>query len=426
MNNIVHLHPPSPIARFLRVSEHRRLEDLLAADKLPYGQFVIEAGSFSEQTDLIATLRGRGAELSLDTNVAELSAIGRFEGKSKNAPWASHNGILTQSQLSAGSNQAVITEIARFAVKHGFSRVHAPSHFLTGLNDAWLSIDLNNCAALRRALDSEGGHAIKIDYPVMIPSKVFNDSADRKRLLTSLIGTPADSILLRISGFGANGTAAGTRKYVAAAQDFHSLGKPIIADGVGGLVGLAIVAFGAASALSYGVAARERFDASNWHKPPKPNSGGGNPYFMLLPGIDALLRKDDAAAIMNAPGGRRLAACLDRNCCPHGFDDMKKDPKGHFLRQRAFRCDELSNVPDQMRGNHFLSKVLLDEERRAKHLAKLKVQDPSLSKRLIENADRLDRFSEVLSNLGQTSIGTTRAPGFAATKQDNHSVQRNT
>jgi hypothetical protein len=426
MSNVVYLHPPSPIMRFLRVSEHRRLEDMLAGDRLPYSRFIIEAGHFVEQADLVVALKSKGAELVLDTNVAELSAIGRHQGKVKNAPWANPSGVLTQSQLSAGSNQAVITEIARFAVRHGFSRVHAPSHFLPDPNDPWFQVDLNNCVALRRALDSEGGSTIAIDYPVMIPTKTFSDTADRRKLIAPLHNIPADGILLRISGFGANGTAAGTRKYIAAAQDFHSLGKPLVADGVGGLAGLAIVAFGAASALSYGVAARERFDASNWYKPPKPKSGGGNTHFMLLPGVDALLRKDDAEAIMNTPGGRRFAACSDRNCCPHGFDDMKRDPKGHFLRQRAYRCDDLSAVSDQLRGSHYLSKILRDEGRRAKQLAKLKVQDGDLSSRLLKNSDRLERFSEVLGNLEQVTAGATRAPSFNATQQNSPVAKQTT
>ena len=37
MSNVVYLHgQPAPIARFLRGTEHRRLDQLLEADKLPY------------------------------------------------------------------------------------------------------------------------------------------------------------------------------------------------------------------------------------------------------------------------------------------------------------------------------------------------------------------------------------------------------
>jgi len=420
MSNVVYLHgQPAPIARFLRVSEHRRLEHLLAADRLPYDRFVIEAGSLKEQQDLVAALKQKGHELVLDTNVAELSAIAKYSGHARNAPWANPDGVLTEAHLKAGSNEGVISGVARFAVEHGFSRVLAPSHFVSGPRDPWFAIDLHNCAALRGALDAEGGKQIAIDFPLMIPMRSLNDTPERRSLISRLASLPNDTIWLRISGFGADGTAAGTRKYIAAAQDFHQLGKPVVADGVGGLAGLAIVAFGAAAGLSYGVAARERFDASGWHKPPKPGGGGGGAqYTVLLPGVDPLLRREDADAIMNSPGGRRLAACIDRRCCPLGFDDTRRDPKGHFLRQRAFRCDELSSVPEPMRARHYLDKDLKADERRAKLLSKLKLSDAKLSMRLVENANRLDRFSEVLGSLEQTSATATRSLGFTIRPRD--------
>lgn len=45
MSNVVYLHrQPTPIARFPRVTEHRRLDQLLEADRLPCDRFVVEAG----------------------------------------------------------------------------------------------------------------------------------------------------------------------------------------------------------------------------------------------------------------------------------------------------------------------------------------------------------------------------------------------
>jgi hypothetical protein len=413
MNNVVYLHgQPTPIARFLRVSEHRRLEHLLESDRLSYDRFVIEAGAFKEQQDLIIALRQKGHELVLDTNVAELSAIAKYAGRARNAPWANPDGILTKAHLKAEPGKKVIAAIAQFAVQHGFSRVQAPTHFVADSRDAWWPIDLENCVALRRALDTEGGKDVAIDYSLMIPNRVLNETSERRALVSPLNGLPIDSIWLRISGFGAAGTAAGTRKYIAAAQEFHMIGKPIVADGVGGHAGLAIVAFGAACGLSYGVAGRERFDASDWQRPSKLRGGGGSQYSVLLPGIDVLLRREDAEAIMSVPSGRRLGACIDPRCCPLGFDDTIKDPKGHFLRQRAYRCDDLSAVSDLMRPRHYLDKILTDDWRRAKLLAKLKLSDAKLRARLVENANRLDRFSESLDGLEQMGAKTTRSAGI--------------
>ncbi len=414
MSNVVYLHgQPTPVARFLRVTEHRRLDQLLAADKLPYERFVLEAGYFTEQKVLIDALRQRGRELVLDTNVAELSAVAKFTGHAKNAPWANPDGILTEDHLKKEAGNEIVRAIACFAVANGFARVQAPNHFVANSGDAWLAIDLENCTALRRALDSEGGKKIAIDFPLMISNAVLNDRAQRRDLIDKLRSVPIDSIWSRISGFGADATPAGLAKYISAIQDFHSLGKPVIADGVGGLSGLAVVAFGAASGLSHGVAAKERFDASSWYKPPKPGrSGGGGGYSVLLPGIDRLLKREDAEAVINASGGRRLASCQDRTCCPRGFEDTLKDPKGHFLRQRARQCEAISAVQEPVRSRHFLDKDLTEADRRARLLAKLKLSDSNLSSRLAENARRIDRMRDVLGNLDKTSASATRSPGL--------------
>lgn len=416
MSNVYYLHgQPTPVARFLRVSEHRRLDQLLEAGKLPYSRFVIEAGYFNEQRGLVGALRQKGLELILDTNVAELSAVAKFTGHAKHAPWAVADELLTEDRLKGASGVALMQAIAWFAVANGFSRILSPSHFVPSASDTWLGVDLNNCIALRRALDAEGGKSIAIDFPLMIPNSVLNDGTQRRDLISKLGSLPIDSVWSRISGFGADATAAGLKKYITAVQDFHTLGKPIVADGIGGLSALAIVAFGAACGTCHGVAVKERFDASYWYKPPKPGGGGGGGgHSFLLPGIDRLLKREDAEAIINASGGRRLASCNDRRCCPQGFEDTIKDPKGHYLRQRAFQCDTISAVPEPVRAKRFLDQDITETDRKARLLAKLKLTDGKLSSRLVENANRLDRMRDVLGNLDKVSGSLTRSPGFLA------------
>ena len=425
MSNVVYLRQPAPIVRFLRVTEPRKLDQLLEAEKLPYERFVVEAGYINEQRFLIDALKHRGHELVLDTNIAELSAVAKFTGHAKHAPWANADGMLTEKHLRKEAGAAIMQSVARFAIANGFARVHAPNHFLPNASDAWLSVDLDNCIALRRSLDSEGGKAIAIDFPLMISNTLLNDGAQRRDLIAKLGSLPIDSIWCRVSGFGADATAAGLKKYIVAVQDFHSLGKPIIADGVGGLSALAIVAFGEAIGLSYGVAAKERFDASYWYKPPKPGvAGGGGGHYVLLPGIDRLLKREDAEAIINASGGRRLASCNDRNCCPRGFEDTLKDSKGHFLRQRALQCDAISAVSEPIRAKHFLDRDLTDADRRARLIAKLKPSDSKLSLRLVENAKRIDRMRDALGSLEKTSASMTRSFGLPALMTNNAKADR--
>src|SRR4051812_43576076 len=121
MTNVVYLHgDPDPVAHFLRIgaSSHRKLEQLLAAGQLPYRRFVADAGVFLRQKDLVAALRQAGHELVLDTNVAELSVVGRYQGAAQGAPWADKNSIITEAHLRMGANEYdLVGQIARFAVE---------------------------------------------------------------------------------------------------------------------------------------------------------------------------------------------------------------------------------------------------------------------------------------------------------------------
>lgn len=420
MTNVVYLHgDPAPVAHFLRIgtSGHRRLEQFLAAGQLPYGRFVGEAGVFLRQKDLVAALRHAGHELVLDTNVAELSVIGRFQGAAQGAPWADPNSVITETHLRAGANEFdLIGQIARFAVEHGINRIMAPAHYLAQATDRWFETDLTACTSLRRVLDQEGGADIAIDYPLIISNAALNDAAQRRAFVTSLASRPVDTVWLRVSGFGGGATAAALRKYIAAARDFHELRVPIIADCVGGLSAQAILSFGAASGISHGLAEKERFDASSWHKPPPPpdqdKKRGGNAYAVLLPGVDRLLKPAQARLLIEAAGGRRILACNDRRCCPRGFDDTIADPKGHYLRQRASQCEAISRIPEPRRAQDFLDRTLAEADRVARQVAKLKVADTNVKEIIDDNARRLDRMRVVLENLQQTEAVTTRAEAF--------------
>lgn len=134
MASVVYLHgEPDPVTQFLRtgLTHHRRLEQMLLAGQFPVARVVVDAAAFKRQADFINALRTSGRELILDTNVAELSSVGRFEGAVREAPWANPDGILTASNLVGANERNVLGAIARFAVANGLQRVLAPTHFLT-------------------------------------------------------------------------------------------------------------------------------------------------------------------------------------------------------------------------------------------------------------------------------------------------------
>jgi hypothetical protein len=424
MDNVVYLHgQPEPITQFLRVgfSGHRRLEQLLSAGQLPLARIVIDAAAFRRQTDLVGAIQASGRELTLDTNAAELSSVGKFDGAVREAPWANPDGVLTPAHFGRSNDLDVLGAVARFAVEHRFQRVLAPAHLLTGVKDRWFHVDLEATRKLRTLLDMEGGKGIALDYPLLLPASVLNDPTERKALATDLTNLPIDSIWVRASGFGADATAAGVRKYIAALQDFVAIGQPIISDNVGGMAALAVVALGSACGVAHGAAEKERFDASDWNRPRNSKQRGGGGYTVLLPGIDRLLKRTEAEVLIMAPHARRLVSCTDRTCCPNGFEDTLKDPRGHYLRQRAAQCQELSSIPDAVKAQHFLDKILTEADRKARQIAKLRISDERLSAALHKNLTRLDRLRAVLEDLHGTGL-MGRSKVFPTARVRSHSA----
>jgi hypothetical protein len=90
------------------------------------------------------------------------------------------------------------------------------------------------------------------------------------------------------------------------------------------------------------------------------------------------------------------------------------DPKGHYLRQRAWQCEAISVVPESRRAQDFLDRTLADADRKARQVARLKVPDAKLKEILEGNARRVDRVRVVLENLQQTEAMSTRAEAFPA------------
>jgi hypothetical protein len=412
--NVVYLHgTPEPIGHFMRIgsSGHRQLETLLSSGKMMIHRVVVDAAAAALQRDLIASIADAGGELILDSNVAELSSEGKFSGAAKSAPWANPESVLTADDLRPNANRDVIGQIARFAVEHSFHMVQAPTHMLEGSPDSTFQVDRVATTALRAALDTEGGKHIGINYPLMIKTASLRDPVQRRAFIAGLRDVPFDNLWFRVSGFGADATPAGLRRYIAAVMDFLQLERPIVADGVGGLAGLAIAAFGAVGGICHGVAEMERFYASDWNKPPKPKGNGfGRQKRVLIGAIDRLLTEKQLESLMAAPGARKVLSCSDRSCCPNGLDDMLRDPKAHYLRQRARGVAELSRIPEARRAQHYLDKLLMPAERSARNTTKLKVEDDGLRKVLEKNSERLEKMHLVLDDLNSTIKDSPRSP----------------
>jgi len=406
-DNVYYLHGrPREIAQFTRVgfSEHRRIEYLLSTGKMPVSRFVIEAANFDGQSSLIHTLRDENAEIVIDTNVAELSVKGRFSGAVRAAPWAAEGRPLEPEDFVPGTNRGVIESIADFAVEKKVSTVMAAAHYLGDEQFGWFEIDRRACVALRQSLDHDGGTDIAIDYPLIITYAQFRDSDIRKRLIDGLRDLPFDYLWLRISGFGADATGVRVERYIKGLFEFHALGRPIIADQVGGLASLAVCAFGAASGFAHGISGKERFLATGWVNP--SNSGGRRGKTVYIPGLDRRLKVAEVRKMFDeARTSRVIFGCSDSACCGD-IDRMLSNPEAHLMVQKGRQVRDLSRAPETARADRFLTEHVEQARRRSERAMRLKKTDDEIKAKISRARERLIRFEETLINLTE-QLGPT-------------------
>lgn len=384
MSNII----PLPTAKgtataldlFLRVggAHYGQVEVLYAEGRLTsLRRAIFDASMLKHQLSFLKTLRDDGVELTLDPKAAELAALNRFDGRAKGAPWS--GGILhLPDQFDESRCRRLAEDIAREAIEKQFDRVFSPTHYLRdGVLDRWFRIDMRLCELLRSALDREGGAHIAIDYVVIIDQQKLRDDSVRAALLSQLAPLPFENVVLRISHFGSDASPTAIKELINLLGRFHNFGHPVLIDHVGGMVGRALLSFGAASAIAHGLDEHHRFDASSWNRPkrePDPEDdekrGGGAAKRVAVPLFDRSFTVPELTALANAKGGR-LIVCQDPNCC-RGLGDMIKHSKRHSITQEGRLMETLNRTPDQMRAQHFLDVELANVDRFGRQLKDLK------------------------------------------------------
>ena len=402
--------PAQAIGHFVRLGEtgHRQLADLHAEGRFSPKRLVVDASRFRHQKELVSALRASGTLVVLDTKAAELSAEAKFSGFAKGAPWASAgNGKpLGLDHFAPTAPCDVIGQIARFAIENKVHAVLSPSHFLgRGSGTKWFEVDCRACLALREALDRAGGRRIGIDYQLLIPHVALDDVMERGRLIEAIKDLPFDNLWIRASGFGADAGPLTTRRYLNSLSSVHNLGKPIVADYLGGLISLAAKSFGAISGFAEGIGERERFDARDWHKPPKPRDDDhvfAPQKRVTITGFGRTVTVAELKLLSEAKGGRRLVACNDRTCCSHGLPDMLSNPKRHSHNQRLNQVRELERVPDLNRAQHFLDGEMRCADRLARQIKELKTNDDTLSKRMADYSRRTEKLRAALEDFHET------------------------
>jgi hypothetical protein len=420
--------PASALAHFVRIgnSGHLQLEDLQAHGRFPAKRVVVDAPRLRYQARFLATLGKDGVEIVLDTKAAELAEPAKRFGYAQYAPWTPPDDRLLGPEYFEKGPKDIVGRIADVAIEANVNVVLAPTHFLRGgATDAWLNMDLETCARLRAELDARGGKHIAIDYSLITPHTLLRDEATRGAFAARLDNLPFEFLWIRASGFGADGTPAGARSYINALGGFHNLGRPVVADYVGGLIGLATLAFGAASGIAHGVGELERFDASGWHHPPVKDEGddegrrGGRINRVYVSALDRGLTAAELRALAKARGGRGLVVCQDRNCCNH-LDHMIENWRAHFLTQRSKQINRLATVPDLKREEDFLCVDVAAADQAARQIKELNPVESELVprkgetpaeakanfvKRLNQQARREEKLRATLENLHETKPG---------------------
>lgn len=303
--------------------------------------------------------------------------------------------------------------MAEFAVQTGTDAVLAPTHAVEAADDDWHSIDLAFCSHLRRELDSAGGAHIALDYQVITTARVLKDPRQLPLVIEGIADLPIQNVWLRISGFGAMATGAGTRHFIEAGRRLHALGRPLVVDMAGGFAGLATLAFGAVGGISHGVAQRESFDLAGWRKPPSGGRGGLG-HRVYVQDLDRHLTEVQAQAFFGARGTKARFACNDASCCRQGFDDMLDNGHAHFITQRSRQVEEMARVPEARRAEHFLLHQLDPAVRSTRQASKLKIADDGVRKLVDASKLRLVRLRDALGALHDAGVDAQRSqvPAF--------------
>jgi len=309
------------------------LLDLLAAGETRFYGVVVDPTYARFQKELVQRARARRLDVILDPRTQPSATIGGFNDSLGELPWG-RSRPHTEEDFRGASGRRISISLARFAAEHGYTQVLTASHLLRSTADEWLDIDRRSTLELSAELERTGARDASILYSLAITYAMLRDPAERRVLIRSLKGLPIEGIWLSVDGVGSHSTPAAVRAYLDAVSDFHALGLPVVADHVGGVVGLGLLAFGVVGGLAHGITYGERFDTAAWRMPRVPESFGLSRR-VYIPALDMLLKPKEAEMLF-AFGSRAKAlfGCHESTCCRRGVSDMQAYPAQHFMRQR--------------------------------------------------------------------------------------------
>jgi len=351
-----------PLGLFLRPGKdnHRVITQLLSEGRVGMSGSVFDATHLSFQGNLRDAIVGKSLDAILDPRMMELASAGGHTSPRAALGWAAAKPHVPNDFTSKYIEQTA-EAIAQHVVGNQFTGVLAPTHYLEeGQKDAWLPIDRMLTAGLRERLDANGGEKVVIHYPLATSTKVFLDARQRKSIKAELAPLRIDRLWLRIHPFGSDSGDTILERYMVSCRDLHDMHVPLIAEKAG-VLGLALLAFGAVSGVESGIAAGETFDYGRLKKVVPPRAQGKNAFGrqirVYIPGLGMFLTGREANQFFEARSLRQFA-CTDKACCPQGQESMIKDHRRHFTLSRMEEIGLIGSFPPSFRANGYLERIL--------------------------------------------------------------------
>lgn len=401
---------PDPLGLYIRVgrNDHRALQDFIASGHPAYFGLVFEPTTLMRHRELREQVLAARFDAILDPKTQQSETPGRYNESLGSLPWGVGRPH-TQSDFSGTSGRRLLNAIGDFVLEHGFTKVLAPTHLLRSASDDWLAVDVESIKRLRDYLDRRNGAEVPIIYSLAITYATFRDAEQRSELVRRLRTVPVSDLWLKVDGFGSDSSPAATLTYLEAITSFHDLGIPIIADHVGGLIGLSLLAFNATGGLAHGVTLGERFNTSDWRKPPRQDSFGPQRR-VYVPQLDLQLKPGEAQILFDAsPRMKALFGCRNNRCCQRGIKDMLENPSRHFLYQRTKEISDLSQIPSQFRAQRFLEHNVRPTTDRVLAATNMDWKDGKIAKKMGRRRKRLDRLRVVLGEFSNDRLSYTMA-----------------
>jgi len=413
MANVVRFSPrlDEPLALEFRPgpSDHNVLLQLLSEGRTAFNGIVFDPiGAQGAQEELRKEANRRLLETVLDPRFMELATpVGFTETRAAKLTWAGAEQH-TPENLVGVLGRTKVEYLADFVVELGFSSVLAPSHFIQGPADPFFTVDLRLTEHLRLALDARGAGEVTIQYPLALPSTVFNDEHARTVLIREVRELPIDAVRLRVHPFGNHSGHVALLRYIQSARHLISMELPIIAERTG-TVGLALLSFGAVSGLESGITYGDAFNMGAL-KLQRANVSGFVAPRVYLPELGVFVPKRAAKNMSLHSRLRSLVTCKNSACCHRG-EDMIVNSRRHFVFSRMEEVSALNRPPVQQRPLEYLERMLRPATDRLARVLQVEIDDAQLKTKLEHERDKQAGWRATLGELAaQPVLAAPRTP----------------